>query len=60
MFHAGTKSVRPFIASSSELQQEVTLTKAALSLLSRIEHKKQERWEEAINSIDFSQSNRKA
>ena len=29
---------------------------AALSLLSRIGKKKQERWEEAVNSIDFSHS----
>jgi len=33
--------------------------RAALSLLSRIEQR-QVRWEEAVNSIDFSHSNRKA
>jgi len=33
--------------------------RAASSLLSRLEQKKQERWEEAVNSIDFSHSSRK-
>ena len=34
--------------------------RAASSLLSRLPQKKQERWEEAVNSIDFSHSSRKA
>ena len=34
--------------------------RAASSLLSRIQQKKQDRWEEAVNSIDFSHSSRKA
>jgi len=34
--------------------------KAALSLLSRLGQKKQERWEEAVNFIDVSHSSRKA
>jgi len=34
--------------------------RAASSLLSRIDIKKQEVWEEAVNSIDFSHSNRNA
>jgi len=34
--------------------------RAASSLLSWLDQKKQERWEEAVNSIDFSQSTRKA
>jgi len=34
--------------------------RAATSLLSQLQQKKQERWEEAVNSIDFSHSNRKA
>ena len=33
--------------------------RAASSLLSRLEQKKHERWEEAVNSIDFSHSSRK-
>jgi len=33
--------------------------RVALSLLSRLEQKKQDRWEEAVNSIDFSHSSRK-
>jgi len=33
---------------------------AVLSLLSRPGQKKQERWQEAVNSIDFSHSSRKA
>jgi len=34
--------------------------RAASSLLSRLQQKKQERWGEAVNSIDFSHSSRKA
>jgi len=34
--------------------------RAASSLLSRLQQKKQERWEEAVNSIDFSHSSRMA
>ena len=34
--------------------------RAASSLLFRIEKKKQERWEEAVNAIDFSHSSREA
>jgi len=34
--------------------------RAASSLLSLLEQKKQERWDEAVNSIDFSHSSRKA
>ena len=34
--------------------------RAASSLLSRLDDKKQERWEEAVNSIDSSHSSRKA
>jgi len=34
--------------------------RAASSLLSQLQQKKQERWEEAVNSIDFSHSSRKA
>jgi len=34
--------------------------RAPSSLLSRLEQKKQERWEEAVNSIDFSHSSLKA
>jgi len=34
--------------------------RTASFLLSRLEQKKQERWEEAVNSIDFSHSSRKA
>jgi len=34
--------------------------RVASSLLSRLGQKKQERWEEAVNSIDFSHSSRKA
>ena len=34
--------------------------RATSSLLSRLQQKKHERWEEAVNSIDFSHSSRKA
>ena len=34
--------------------------RAASSLLSQLDDKKQERWEETVNSIDFSHSSRKA
>ena len=36
------------------------LDRATLSLLSWLQQKKQERWEEAVNSINFSHSSRKA
>jgi len=56
----GQKSARPFISSSSEPQWGLNLIKSLLSLLFLIEQKKKERWEEAVNSIDFSHSSRKA
>ena len=39
---------------------ETASGKAASSLLSRLQQKKQERWEELVNSIDFLHSSRKA
>ena len=60
MCHAGTKSTRPSIASFIRAPVGTASDRAASSLLSRIQKKKQERWEEAVNSIDFSHSSRKA
>ena len=59
MCHAGTKSVRPSIAPSPEPQWGLTLIEP-LAQLSRLGQKKQKRWEEAVYSIDFSHSCRKA
>jgi len=59
MCHAGTKSVRPSIAPSPEPQWGLTLIEP-LAQLSRLGQKKQKRWEEAVYSIDFSHSSRKA
>jgi len=39
---------------------ETDSDRAASSLLSRLQQKKQERWEEFVNTIDFSNSSRKA
>jgi len=39
---------------------ETASDRAASSLLFRLQQKKQERWEEAVNSIKFSHSSRKA
>jgi len=39
---------------------ETDFDRATSSLLSRLDDKKQELWEEAVNSIDFSHSSRKA
>jgi len=47
---------RPFTRAPLETDSD----RAASSLLSRLEQKKQEWWEEAVNSIDFSDSIRKA
>ena len=60
MCHAGTKSTRPSIASFIRAPVGTASDRAASSLLSRIQKKKQERWEEAVNSIDFSHSSHKA
>jgi len=51
------KSARPYIARAPV---ETDTDRVTLSLLSRKKQKKQERWEEAVNSIDFSHSVSKA
>ena len=56
--HAATKSARPSIAPSSELHCGHT-DSAASSLHSRLEQKKQERWEQAVNAINFLHSSNK-
>jgi len=59
MCHTGTKGRDPpwlLHPSTSGLDTD----RAASSLLSRLQQKKQERWEEAVNSIDFSHSDCKA
>jgi len=48
------------IRSFTRAQVGTDSDKTASSLLSRLQQKKQERWEEAVNSIGFSQSSRKA
>jgi len=60
MCHAATKSARLSIAPSPETPVGTDSVRAASSLLSRLGQKKQERREEAVNSIDFSHSSRKA
>ena len=58
MCHAGTKSVRPSIAPLSDPQWGLPLTEPPC--LSRLQQKKQEQWEKAVNSIGFSHSSCKA
>ena len=58
MCHVGTKSARPSIFIRAPVGTDSD--RASLSLLSWIEQKKQEHWEEAVSSIDFSHSSRKA
>ena len=60
MCHVGAKCARPFIAPSSEPQGGLTLTEPPRPYFLKFDDKKQERWEEAVNSINFSHSNRKA
>jgi len=59
MCHVVTKSARPIIALSSEPQCGLTLIKPHRPY-SRLEGKGHERWEEAVNSIDFLHSSCKA
>ena len=47
---------RPFVRAPVGTDSD----RAASSVLSRLEQKKQKQWEEAVNSIDFSHSSRKA
>ena len=62
MCHVRSKSARPSIVPSSETQWGLGTdsNRAGSSQLSRIGQTKRKRWEEAVNSIDFSHSNRKA
>jgi len=54
------KEFETLYSSFTRAPVETDSDRAALSLLSRHEQKKQERLEEAVNSIDFSHSSRKA
>jgi len=61
MCHAGLKSARPFIAPSlSPSKDWLRQSRFVPTVLSGIEQKNQEWWEEAVDSIDFSHSSRKA
>ena len=57
--HAGTKSARPLSLLYPSPSGDCRRQSRLVSLLSRLQQKKQERWEEAVNSIDFSHSSRK-
>ena len=54
------KECEPLYRSFTRAPVGTDSDRAASSLLSRLGDKKQERWEEAVNSIGFSHSNRKA
>ena len=56
--HAGIKSARPFIAPSFEPQWGLTQLEPLRPTISA--GTETERWEEAVSSIDFSHSSRKA
>ena len=58
MCHVGTKSARP-LSLLHPSPSGTDSNRAPSSLLFRLEQK-QERWEKAVNSIDFSHSSRKA
>ena len=59
MCHVATKSARSFIRSFFQAPVGTDSDRTASSLLSRLGQKRQKRWEEADNSIDFSYSSRK-
>jgi len=54
------KECETFYRSFARAPVETESDRAASSLQSRLGQKKQERWEEAVSSIDFSHSSRKA
>ena len=56
--HAGTIGCETLYRSFIRAPVGTDSDRAASSLPSRLEQKKQERWEEAVNSIDFSHSSR--
>ena len=61
IFRVGMQSVNPSIKPFCSLLRETTqLSLAATALLAKLDRKRRDRWSEAVRSIDFSQSSRKA
>ena len=54
------KECETLYSSFTRAPMGIASDRAASSLLSQLQQKKQERWEEAVNAIDFSHSSRKA
>ena len=54
------QSVNPSIKPFCSLLRETTQAMAATALLAKLDRKRRDRWSEAVRSIDFSHSNRKA
>ena len=58
IFRVGMQSVNPSIKPFCSLLRDSSL--AATSLLAKLDKKRRDRWSEAVRSIDFSHSSRKA
>ena len=59
-FRVGMQSVNPSIKPFCSLLRETTQAWAATALLAKLDRKQRDQWSEAVRSIDFSHSSRKA
>ena len=59
-FRVGMQSVNPSIKPFCSLLRETTQAWAATALLAKLDRKQRDQWSEAVWSIDFSHSSRKA
>ena len=60
IFRVGMQSVNPSIKPFCSLLRETTQRDAAIALLAKLDRNRRDRWSEAVRSIDFSHSSRKA
>ena len=60
IFRVGMQSVNPSIKPFCNLSQEDDSSLATTALLAKLDRKRRDRWSEAVRSIDFSHSSRKA
>ena len=60
MFRVGMQSVNPSIKTFLQFPQGDDSSLAATALLAKLDRKRRDRWSEAVRSIDFSHSSRKA
>ena len=60
IFRVGMQSVNPSIKTFLQSPQGDDSSLAATALLAKLDRKRRDRWSEAVRSIDFSHSSRKA